>query len=110
MTTINTKLPDTLFRQAKSIADREEISFDQFVALAVASQISAWQVGQDFKTRAARGSWARASDLAIRPTSMRRSDSISEEASYRAGSFMTALLPLSRIYRPRKRASLGMMR
>jgi hypothetical protein len=63
MTTINTKLPDTLFRQAKSIADREEISFDQFVALAVASQISAWQVGQDFKTRAARGSWARASEI-----------------------------------------------
>lgn len=63
MTTINSKLPDALFRQAKSIADREEISFDQFLALAVASQVSAWEVGEEFKKRAARGSWDRAREI-----------------------------------------------
>lgn len=40
MTTISTKIPDTLFLHAKSIAEREEITLDQFIALALTSQIS----------------------------------------------------------------------
>ncbi|MDQ3131034.1 MAG: hypothetical protein M3Q99_09775 [Acidobacteriota bacterium] len=52
MTTINTKIPDTLFRQAVTIAEREEMTLDQFIALALASQISSWEVGKTFTERA----------------------------------------------------------
>ncbi len=57
MTTINTKIPDTLFRQAVTIAEREEMTLDQFIALALASQISSWEVGRSFTERAKRGDW-----------------------------------------------------
>jgi len=60
MTTINTKIPDALFRQAKTIADDEEMTLDQFIALALASQISSWNVGKTFAERAAKGDWEKA--------------------------------------------------
>ena len=60
MTTINTKIPDALFRQAKTIADDEEMTLDQFIALALASQISSWNVGKTFADRAAKGDWEKA--------------------------------------------------
>ncbi len=60
MTTINTKVPDALFRQAKKIAEREEISLDEFIALALASQISSWNVGKSFAERAENGDWEKA--------------------------------------------------
>lgn len=60
MTTINTEIPDTIFRHAKSLADREDITLDQFVALAMASQISSWEVGKSFAERAKRGDWEKA--------------------------------------------------
>lgn len=63
MTTINTKIPDTLFRQAKTIAEREEMTLDQFIALALASQISSWNVGKSFNERAERGDWEKAREI-----------------------------------------------
>lgn len=52
---IRTKIPDALFRQAKSIAESEEMTLDQIIALALASQISSWSVGKDFAERAPKG-------------------------------------------------------
>lgn len=63
MTTINTKVPDALFRQAKKIAEREEISLDEFIALALASQISSWNVGESFNERAEQGDWRKAREI-----------------------------------------------
>lgn len=63
MTTINTKIPDTLFRQAKTIAEREEMTLDQFIALALASQISSWNVGKTFADRAKQGDWKKAREI-----------------------------------------------
>jgi hypothetical protein len=63
MTTINTKIPDTLFRQAVTIAEREEMTLDQFIALALASQISSWEVGKTFTERAKRGDWEKAREV-----------------------------------------------
>ncbi len=60
MTTINTKVPDALVRQAQIIAEREEISLDEFIALALASQISSWNVGRTFNERAKQGDWKKA--------------------------------------------------
>jgi len=63
MTTINTKIPDTLFRQAVTIAEREEMMLDQFIALALASQISSWNVGKTFSERAEQGDWEKAREI-----------------------------------------------
>ena len=57
MTTISVKLPDTLFRRALAVAEREQISFDHFIALAVASQVARWEVIKSFEELAAKGSW-----------------------------------------------------
>jgi hypothetical protein len=63
MTTISTKIPNTLFRQAKTIAEREDMTLDQFIALALASQISSWNVGESFNERAERGDWEKAREV-----------------------------------------------
>ena len=63
MTIINTKVPDALFRQAKKIAEREEISLDEFIALALASQISSWNTGKSFAERAGKGDWEKAREI-----------------------------------------------
>jgi len=60
MTTINTKIPDTLFHQVKTIAEDEEMTLDQFIGLALASQISSWNVGKTFAKRATKGDWEKA--------------------------------------------------
>ena len=51
-------MPDYLARLAHEAAEKENISMDQIVALALASQITAWRVRDDFATRAARGNLA----------------------------------------------------
>jgi len=63
MTTLNTQVPETLLRYAKALAEREKISLDQFVSMALASQISSWQTQQEFAERAKRGSWDRAREI-----------------------------------------------
>ena len=63
MTTISTKIPDTLFLHARSIAEREEITLDQFIALALTSQITNRETGQSFANRAARGDWNKAREI-----------------------------------------------
>ena len=42
MTTIETRIPDSLYQQVKSFAERESISVDQLVSIALAVQVSAW--------------------------------------------------------------------
>ena len=63
MTTISTKIPDTIFRQAKTIAEREEMTLDQFIAVALASQISSWETGKNFTERAKKGDWEQARQI-----------------------------------------------
>ena len=58
MTTIEAQVPDylaRLARLAREAAEKENVSVDQIVALALASQVSAWRVRDDMATRAARG-------------------------------------------------------
>ena len=63
MTTISTKIPDSLFRQAINIAEREQITFDELVVIALAGQISAWETKNSFTERAARGDWEKAREI-----------------------------------------------
>lgn len=63
MTTISTKIPDALFRHATTIAESEDITLDQFIALALASQISSWEIGKRFTERAEKGDWEKARQI-----------------------------------------------
>jgi hypothetical protein len=74
MTTISTKIPDTLFRQAKSIAESEEITFDEFISLALASQVSTWNVGKSFAERAKKGDWEKARGILAKAPNVEAED------------------------------------
>jgi|GraSoiStandDraft_46_1057282.scaffolds.fasta_scaffold403360_2 hypothetical protein len=63
MTSIETKIPDALYRQAQAIAQREDITLDELIAIALASQVSVWQTRQTFPERAARGDWENARQI-----------------------------------------------
>ena len=54
MTTIQAKVPDYLAKLAAEVAEREKVSFDQIVALALSAQVEAWRVRDDMETRARR--------------------------------------------------------
>ncbi|MEK6278841.1 MAG: hypothetical protein AABN95_00645 [Acidobacteriota bacterium] len=63
MTTIETHIPDSLYKQVKSLAERENISIDQLVSIALAGQVSAWLTKTYLAERAARGSWDKALEV-----------------------------------------------
>lgn len=57
MTTIEAKVPESLYKQVAELADQEKVSIDQIVALALAAQVSAWLTRDSMEVRAKRGSW-----------------------------------------------------
>ena len=58
MTKIEAQIPDYLARQALALAEREKISLDQVVALALSSQLPAWRGADEIETRARRANLA----------------------------------------------------
>jgi hypothetical protein len=57
MKTLTTHLPENLFRQVERFAQKEHISLDQFVTIALSAQVSAWMTKDYLHERAERGSW-----------------------------------------------------
>ena len=57
MTTIQAQVPDALAREVTELAEREKVTVDQLVNLALASQIGAWRKRDTIAERAKRGSW-----------------------------------------------------
>ncbi len=55
MAIIKADIPDFLAKLAAEAAEKENVSVDQIVALALASQLSAWKVREEMETRARRG-------------------------------------------------------
>lgn len=56
MSTLSIRLPESLHKSIKEVAQREGISINQFIALAVAEKLSAWNTEDYLKARAARAS------------------------------------------------------
>ena len=54
MTTIEAKVPDYLARLTIEVAEREKVSVDQIVALALSAQVESWRIRDDMETRARR--------------------------------------------------------
>jgi HicB family len=55
MSTMSLRLPESLHRQAKVLAEQEGISINQLVATALAEKISALAAGEYLANRAKRG-------------------------------------------------------
>jgi hypothetical protein len=58
MTKIEANVPDYLAKQAFAVAEREKVSVDQIVALALSAQVAAWKGSHDMETRARRANLA----------------------------------------------------
>jgi len=58
MTKIEAKVPDYLAKQALAAAERENVSIDEIVALALSAQLAAWKGSDDLQTRAKRANFA----------------------------------------------------
>jgi len=56
---LNITLPDSLAKKAAELAEKEQISLDQFVSLAVAEKMSAWLTEGYVAERAKRGDRAK---------------------------------------------------
>jgi hypothetical protein len=56
MSTLSLRIPDSLHRQIREIAKRENISINQFVSTAVAEKLSALLTEEYLSERASRGS------------------------------------------------------
>ena len=56
MSTLTVSLPDSIRRRAETLAQSDGISFDQFVALALAEKVAVLDAGTYLAERAARGS------------------------------------------------------
>lgn len=56
MTTLSLRLPESLHKRLKSLADQEGISMNQFITLAVTEKMSALMTVDYLKERAQRGS------------------------------------------------------
>jgi hypothetical protein len=58
MSSISLRLPESLHKQARELAKREDISINQLIATALAEKMSALMTGEYLAERAARGSRA----------------------------------------------------
>lgn len=56
MSTLSIRLPESLHKQVKELAESEGISMNQFIALAVAEKMSALMTVEYLEERARRGS------------------------------------------------------
>lgn len=56
MSSLSVRLPDSLHRFLKEMAEREGVSMNQFIALAVAEKVSALRTQDYLEARGARGS------------------------------------------------------
>lgn len=56
MSQLALRLPDSLHARARTLAEQDNTSLNQFIALAVAEKVSALETADFFRQRAARGS------------------------------------------------------
>jgi hypothetical protein len=58
MTKIEAQIPDYLMRQARAVAERENLPLDHIIALALSAQLAVWRGADDINTRARRANLA----------------------------------------------------
>jgi hypothetical protein len=66
MSTLTVSLPDSIRRRAETLAQSDGISFDQFVALALAEKVAVLDAGTYLAERAKRGDRQKFEDILAR--------------------------------------------
>jgi HicB family len=56
MSTLSVRLPESLHEQLRKLAEKDGVSINQFITLAVAEKLTAMQAAEYFKRRASLGS------------------------------------------------------
>lgn len=59
MSTINLQLPDSLHKRVQAMAERDNVSLDQFIAVALAEKVSALLTEEYLQARAQKGDASR---------------------------------------------------
>jgi len=54
---LNTQIPDALYQQLETLANRENISVEQLITIALSAQISAWMTKDYIENKAKKGNW-----------------------------------------------------
>lgn len=52
---MNIKVPDSLLKHARELAEKEGVPLEQFIASALAEKMAAWRTVEYLKERASRG-------------------------------------------------------
>ena len=55
MTTMQTEVPDAIYRQAVALAESEKVPVERLLSLALAQAVGAWQTQRTISERAKRG-------------------------------------------------------
>jgi hypothetical protein len=75
MSSISLRLPESLHKQARELAKKEDISINQLIATALAEKMAALMTGEYLAERARRGS-RRKFDRVLRKVRVRNADPI----------------------------------
>ncbi len=54
---LNTQIPDALYQQIETLANKEQIPVEQLITMALSAQISAWLTKEYLQEKAQKGSW-----------------------------------------------------
>lgn len=54
---LNAKIPDSLYQQLQNLSEREDISLDQLVSIALSAQVSAWMTKDYLEEKSRLGNW-----------------------------------------------------
>lgn len=54
---LNTQIPDALYQQIETLANKEQIPVEQLITMALSAQISAWLTKDYLEGKAEKGSW-----------------------------------------------------
>jgi hypothetical protein len=54
---LNTQIPDALYQQIETLANKQKIPVEQLVTMALSAQISSWMTLDYLEEKAQKGSW-----------------------------------------------------
>lgn len=63
---LNTQIPDALYQQIETLANKQKIPVEQLVTMALSAQISSWMTLDYLEEKAQKGSWDKFKQVLIK--------------------------------------------
>jgi len=86
---VSVKVPDSLLKQAREMAEQEDVTVEQLINSTLAEKMAAWRTVEYLKERAARGDRSKL-ERAMSKVPDVRSESVSEKSRERRRDFSRA--------------------